>query len=195
MFWKDLWLDSEPAQSYPRAYSFAKKEDISVQELLSSGDLATLFHLPLSPQAMDELRDLQLATRHISMTNTTDGDDWTFAWGSKVYASSKYYRFCFRNIIPHEDFLWLWKSKSTPKLKFFCWLLLSDRLNTRNMLRRRHYNIGNDFSCMLCSPAPEETLEHLFFRCPFSENCWDLLGISWETVGDGLDLISAAKGS
>ena len=147
-----------------------------------------------SPQALGEVRELQDISSDIVIDATTHSDDWYFIWGS-IYSSSKFYHMCYRIIIPHQAFLWIWKAKSTPKLKFFCWLLLSDRLNTRNMLRRRHYNIGNDFSCMLCSPAPEETLEHLFFRCPFSENCWDLLGISWETVGDGLDLISAAKGS
>jgi hypothetical protein len=30
----------------------------------------------------------------------------------------------------------LWKSKCTPRVKFFGWLVLVDRLNIRNMLKR-----------------------------------------------------------
>lgn len=65
------------------------------------------------------------------------------------------------------------------KIKVFGWLLLSDRLNTRNMLKRRHYNIGNDYDCILCGLHIEETLEHLFFECQFSTECWSSLGITW----------------
>ena len=128
---------------------------------------------------MDEVRNLQGITEHTTMDNSVHGDDWDLIWGSSNFSSSKYYEFCFRNITPHESFLWIWKARSTPKLKFFFWLLLSDRLNTRKILRRRHYNIGNNYSCLMCSPAPEETLEHLFFRCPFSISCWNILDISW----------------
>ena len=127
MFWKDLWLDLEPAQSYPRAYSFAKKEDISVQEFLSSGDLATLFHLPLSPQAMDELRDLQLATRHISMTNTTDGDDWTFAWDLRFMLPVNTTDFAFRILFPMRPFFGSGSPNPPPSSNSFagsCWLIV-----------------------------------------------------------------------
>jgi hypothetical protein len=45
-------------------------------------------------------------------------------------------------------------------------------MNTRNMLRRRHYNIGNDFNCMLCSQQVEEYIDHLIFHCPLCTICW-----------------------
>lgn len=68
--------------------------------------------------------------------------------------------------------------------KMFLWLLLADRLNTRNMLRRRQYKLDNDdYSCLLCQNPPEEDLLHLFFDCPFSSRCWSTLGVSW-TVSD-----------
>ena len=193
LFWKDNWLGLENSSSYPRAYSYAQKEDISVQEFLTTTDLAALFHLPLSPQALNEIRALQQASLHVSLDGNAAGDSWIFQWGSKSYAASKYYKFCHRNITPHDAFLWLWKSKSTPKLKFFCWLLLADRLNTRNMLRRRHFNIGNNYSCLLCNSAPEETVEHLFFHCPFSRECWSELGFSWGPANNRLTMVSFGK--
>jgi hypothetical protein len=32
---------------------------------------------------------------------------------------------------------WIWKSKCTPKIKTFFWLLANDRLNTKDMLIRK----------------------------------------------------------
>lgn len=46
--------------------------------------------------------------------------------------------------------------------KVFAWLLLADRLNMRNMLRRRHYRVANDYTCLLCDNPPEETLAILW---------------------------------
>ena len=79
------------------------------------------------------------------------------------------------------------------KIKVFGWLLLSDHLNTRNMLKRRHYNIGEVHDCILCGLHIEETLEHLFFECQFSSGCWSHLGLSWSHDNSRLQNISKAK--
>jgi hypothetical protein len=47
--------------------------------------------------------------------------------GVSHYFSREFYQFCFKDIVPHASFLWLWKSKCTPRVKFFGWLVLSDR--------------------------------------------------------------------
>lgn len=62
--------------------------------------------------------------------------------------------------------------------KFTFWLLLKDRLNTRNILRRKRRFL-DDYSCPLCMAAVEETSHHLFFTCSFSQWCWRLLNIQW----------------
>ena len=100
---------------------------------------------------------------------------------------------CFRNIVPQEAFKWIWKSKCSPKIKFFCWLLFSDRLNTRNMLRRRHFNVTSNFNCPLCSQQQEETVDHLFFHCPFSIMCWNELQMHWDQNGNRLDIVTNAR--
>jgi hypothetical protein len=66
------------------------------------------------------------------------------------------------------------------KIKVFAWLLFRDRLNTRDMLDRRHCAKENDdLTCELCRNNIRETREHLFFFCPFSQLCWQHLGITW----------------
>jgi hypothetical protein len=42
------------------------------------------------------------------------------------------------------------------KFKIFFWLLLRDRLNSRNLLRRKNMEL-EDYSCVLCNTGHEET--------------------------------------
>ena len=60
------------------------------------------------------------------------------------------------------------------------------------MLKRRHYNIGDDYNCLLCDQQIEETVEHMIFQCPFSQRCWSILGITWQQTGSRLRWISMA---
>jgi hypothetical protein len=80
------------------------------------------------------------------------------------------------------------------KRKFFIWLVCRDRINSRNLLKRKKFKIeGDDYSCMLCNLDIEEYTYHLLFQCPFSDWCWNSLGIQW---GHGLyffDTIKKAK--
>ena len=79
------------------------------------------------------------------------------------------------------------------KIKVFGWLLLHDRLNTRDMLWRRHYNIGDDFACLLCGHNTDETLEHMIFTCPFSKRCWAKLHIDWPDFQNRLTALQEAQ--
>jgi hypothetical protein len=178
------------ANKFPRAYSFSSNEDVSVQSFLTADRLSSNFWLPLSPQAFDEVKDLQSLVADVNISSISDS--WVYPWG-KEYTSSKFYRYCFHNIHPHESFLRLWKSKCTPRVKFFGWLVLSDHLNTRNMLRRRHYTINSGYLCLMCIPPPEETIEHLIFHCVFSQSCWQVLDMFWQATGNRLQIIEEGK--
>ena len=56
--------------------------------------------------------------------------------------------------------------------------MLNDRLNTINMLRRRHKFLEKGYNCVLCHDNREKTIEHLLF-CPCSSSRWFALGIVW----------------
>ena len=76
----------------------------------------------------------------------------------------------------HSAFKLLWKSQCQPKHKVFFWLLISDRLSTRNILRRRHMLLDS-YSCVLCNSLVEESVDHLFAYCSFARMCWDFIHI------------------
>lgn len=191
LFWKDLWLDEIIADTHPRAFSYNKIEDASVAEFLGIEDISQGFHLPLSAQAYEEVQDMQLLTASTSPDNATR-DKWVCTWGES-FSSAKYYKFYFKDVTADKAFVWIWKSACTMKLKVFAWLILADRINTKNMLSRRHFNVGDNMDCVLCDSGSEETVEHLFFTCPFSKKCWEDLQMTWLSDGNRLNLIHSAR--
>ncbi|GJN31828.1 hypothetical protein PR202_gb20275 [Eleusine coracana subsp. coracana] len=69
-----------------------------------------------------------------------------------------------------------------------------DRLNTRNMLRRRNYKLEeSNYNCVLCQQHVEETAFHLFFACPFSQQCWTNISIAWDMNTDFFTMLARAK--
>src|SRR3954470_9174420 len=100
---------------------------------------------------MEELRRLQRAAAEVQMTAGLK-DSWDTIWQRGRLVSSAFYLFCFRDEVADTAFQWIWKSSCTNKWKVFAWLLLSDRLNTRNMLRRRGMTLqDNNYGCLLCA--------------------------------------------
>ena len=86
----------------------------------------------------------------------------------------------FQNHHPSPIFKKIWKSKCTRRLKFFAWLHFVDRLNTRNMLVRRHFHVQPNSFCVLCTTNTHE--DHLFFNCPFAAACWQRLDFQWVSI-------------
>jgi hypothetical protein len=109
-----------------------------------------------------------------------DKDVWSYIWGNAQYSSQKAYKHLLRTQTVHPAFGWLWKSLCQMKHKVFFWLLLQNRLNTRVILRRRNMALES-YTCELCIRQREETLSHLFLRCPFAKNCWLQIGVSLPT--------------
>lgn len=118
LFWKDSWQDNIVADTYPRAYSFSLHEDMSVKDFLSIQSLNAAFHLPLSPQALQELRQLQTQLAETGLSSSAH-DQWTYIWGAREFKSKDYYKFFFKDVPVHDAFKWLWKCICTPKIKVF----------------------------------------------------------------------------
>jgi hypothetical protein len=193
LFWSDLWNDNVMQIKYPRLYSFAKNKNISVAQFLTNNTLEMQFHLPLSEQAYQEYQSLQDYFQTFQVQQGAK-DSWHYIWGNSTYTSSRFYNFPFSNIHPPAPFIWIWDSKCCNKLRVFSWLLLMDRLNTRNILKRKRHKLeGNNYNCVLCNNNMEETAFHLFFSCPFSQACWQHLGIQWDFTTSFFQMMIQAK--
>ena len=137
---------------------------------------------------MDELLNLQQELVTIPY-NADLKDTWSFIWGSPVYTSIRYYKMVFQHLQVSRICRKLWSSKCTQRIKFFAWLLLVDRLNTKAMLLRRHFHVQPNTLCVMCTSTIEEDIDHLFFFCPFAISCWNKLGIQWSVPMNTCDRI------
>jgi hypothetical protein len=126
------------------------------------------------------------------MWDETLCDTWIYSWGTSNYSSKKAYTTFIDSSLASPLFKWLWKSSNLGNHKFFFWLLLRDRLNTKNLLRGKHMHL-EDYSCVLCSQGCEETSFHLFFECRFSKDCWASIPINWKQNISTLDMILQAR--
>lgn len=161
--------------------------------LLSLQTLGQNFHLPLSVQAREEIADLQTLTASTNLVEGVPGR-WKCIWGKGDFTASWFDLHRFRDMQVDDAFQWIGKTKCTMKWKVFAWLLLADRLNTRNILRRRNYTLqDNNYGCLLCDNPPKETAEYLSFKCPFSTACWETQGIMWADLDNGLQLLHASR--
>lgn len=190
-FWEDNWSGCILKDEFPRLASFAKYEGISVSEIMQAEDLDSLFRLPLSQQALLELEELQMQLQQIPY-DADEVDIWTPIW-SGAYASKQFYSYIYDMLDAHPIFRELWKTSCTPRVKFFIWLIMVDRLNTKSMLKRRNLHIQDDEICVMCDTGEEEDIEHLFFRCPFAIQCWSSINFHWDFSLDLQDRFIAAR--
>jgi hypothetical protein len=158
---------------YPHLHSYAKNENITLNQAINEESLYNLFHLPLSVIAHQELHDLQDDLNDLSTTN--QNDTWNLRTSNKNFSTKKIYR---ASIGDHDKLAALtdiWKTCNLPRQKFFAWLLLHRRLNTKDLMLRKNFGVQYK-ECILCDIDDEETIMQLFFECCFSQSFCGLWG-------------------
>ena len=148
-----------------------------------------MFHLPLSSVAHEELHNLEQELLDLNIT--ADDDIWSFNWGSN-FSTRKVYRKLIGNHPTPNCISTIWKTCSIPRHKLFAWLLLNGRLNTKEMMKHKHFYV-EFLDCILCDTCPEETNIHLFFECTFSQSFWWALGIEWNVDMNLYQMMDDAK--
>lgn len=166
--WLDLWNNRVPQQAFPELFSFVKTKNTILIRAKQMDSLLELFHLPLSQQAFFQFEQLQLDLQQLEITDMPDS--WTCIWSSGKFSVSKAYKHLSGHSTVHPGFKWIWNSNCQNKHKVFAWLIMKDRLSTRELLRRKNMELQN-YNCILCNNRVEESLAHLLIHCPFAESC------------------------
>ena len=196
LMWKDKWTDQGIlASDFERLFSFALDPDISLQTALHTAHLPSLFFLPLSEQAYDEMQQLSLTLHELNQDQQArEGfDRWIYQTNSEKYTPASYYKQMFQGLQQHGIYTKLWKCKSLPKHKVFTWLMINDRLNTRDLMIRKHWQLNSSSDCVLCNHQELEDRDHLFLECPFAQRCWSFLKVNWIQRGSLLDSLLATR--
>jgi hypothetical protein len=147
----------------------------TVERVIHTEYLEDMFYLPLSQQAYVEFQSLELLCQN-ALTAVQEGnpDKWSYIWGNAELSSHKAYKAMIGFSPTPRIFSSIWKSSCQAKHKFFFWFLLHDRLNTRNLPRRKNFKLQS-YQCVVRNCNEEETLVHLFWACPFADQCWNFI--------------------
>lgn len=164
-FWDDLFNGAVHSQRYPLLFEFAKDSRLSLQQVREADSLlsSALEFLCLDRPIMNSWiwiqsssKCLQTAMRRMTV-GFLSGETSIILQASTIDISSP---LC----IHLKPLFGSGRENVSQRLNsFFAWLLLNDRLNTRNLLSRRKKFLEEGYCCVLCQNDLEETSEHLFF--------------------------------
>jgi hypothetical protein len=144
-------------------------------------DISEEFYLPLSGTENDELMILLGWIDQMVLAEVGRGMNGN---APRVFIQLADFAYPYMIILlfPHSMNGYIWKSKCIIKIKMLAWLLLSDRLNTKDTIQRRHWKVIDDYNCVLC-PKIHDDRDHLFFNCNVTARIWNYLQIQWGTIG------------
>ncbi|XP_062093464.1 uncharacterized protein LOC133799466 [Humulus lupulus] len=95
------------------------------------------------------------------------------AWDQ--YSVAKAYILMKNNAETRWNYAAIWDRLGHPKHKFIAWLVLKQRLPTRDRLHR--FGVTQETMCVICGLCPESH-RHLFFECKFSTRCLEPI-LNW----------------
>jgi hypothetical protein len=194
MLWDDKWQDTILKHKFPHLFSFTKNRNINILDAYNAAheNIFGMFNLPLSLIAAQQCDELSQELNNLHLDDLSVNDKWKFAWGGNKYSTQKVYMALVNAPVAPAPFRWIWKSACLPKHKFFFWLLIQDRLNTKMHMVKKNFFVGSQY-CVLCNEDAQENMIHLFFQCDFSQNFWWRLGEEWNTELEVIDMIMDTK--
>jgi hypothetical protein len=119
--------------------------------------------------ASNQSDELQLLINFVA--NQDGKDKWALCNSKVPFSCKKVYLAMSPNEKAPAPFNWIWKSCVQPKHKFFFWILIQDRLNTRDLLHKKTMQIPST-GCALCDDSINECYMHMFFSCDISQIFW-----------------------
>ena len=115
-----------------------------------------MFYLTISQEAAAELTILEGWLLNLQRDPLLP-DQWVWPSKSGSFSAKGFYTIMHSHMPTIMPCKWLWKSRCTMKIKVFGWLLFFDRLNTKDMLVRRHWRSqAEDNLCVICNAYVHE---------------------------------------
>ena len=123
---------------------------------------------------VDELKGL--ITTHNPQQNKED----TLLWNEKTSYTVRAFQQEYNKGVVYDNLVCkVWMNLAPPKVEFFMWLALLEKLNTKEMLWKKGILQEDQISCTFCSEQSESS-SHILMSCPVS---WRI----WCTIAEDLD--------
>ena len=124
----------------------------------------------------------QLRASNVRLNNREDKLIWDYHPSGCYTPKHGYIQL---NVLDHNrEMVWwwkqLWKLKCLGKEKLLFWAILENKAPTWDILKKRFIK-GPGF-CVLCR-KDEETIQHLFVQCSYSQTIWNEVGKQLGYIG------------
>ncbi|XP_071677157.1 uncharacterized protein [Lolium perenne] len=175
-FWQDSWLPGGAlAVSHHALYTHTTMPDATVAHVLLAG-IDNALTPRLSTVAACELELLRPLLDSVSVTDEADSRSLHRCAGPhNSLSAAELYRLCRfgGELSAHASFVW--DGWAPSRVKFFAWLLVQSRIQTRDNLLRKTIVDVEEAGCPLCA-ASIETASHLLLQCPAAARSGTPLG-------------------
>jgi hypothetical protein len=175
-FWTDDWsVSGALCSSMPTLCTHATDRQVSVAAVVRDG----LRHHLVPRLTVVAATELASADAMMSVVRLSDGDDSRSLIrcakkGGELHPAALYkLSFDMGNVAPFAAFVW--GSYAPSKAKFFCWLLVQNKTQSRAALHKKNVLTAANTGCAIC-PAPSEDASHIVFNCPFARQFWAAIG-------------------
>jgi hypothetical protein len=174
-FWDAPWLNGlKPKDLAPLIYAESKGKNWTINKATKNDAWIGMIHIEgdLTFAHLEQFIDLWTVLNGYNFDeDVEDSISWTLTEDGHYTAASAYKAQFFGTIA--SDFKrTVWKIWAPPKVKFFAWFALQNRLWTANRLQKKGWpNCGN---CPLCMRSAE-CINHLLVHCRFTQRLWGLI--------------------
>jgi hypothetical protein len=135
-FWKNCWIGDGPlAVNFPILFDLALDKDVTVNKVLSSNFEALSFRRRMTGDLQVLYDDLVALCSNCTLTDQEDKLKWGL--GNKGFTVNSLYK---KNSIDQikVPYRFLWKSKLPQKIKVFFWLVIRNKILTKDNLKKRN---------------------------------------------------------
>lgn len=119
-----------------------------------------------------EFLELWTSLRNFQLQEGIEDDiTWKHS-ASGLYSAASAYKAQFLGLTRSPMLSTVWKAWAPPKIKFYAWLAMQNRVWTADRLAKRGWpNCG---PCPLCQQVPE-SIDHILFKCRFTIRIWGMV--------------------
>ncbi|TVU08333.1 hypothetical protein EJB05_41734, partial [Eragrostis curvula] len=162
-FWEDAWLPAGRLSAvYPALYSHCTNTQATVHHILTHR-LSSVLAPRLSRVASQELTEIVALLDTIELNDQGDVRASPLLDAEENLKSAPIYKMLTRaHWKPCDYFEFVWHNRAPPRVQFFGWLLVQERIQCKTNLLQK--TIVDDAKCEVCSSA-DETSDHLIFEC------------------------------
>ncbi|KAJ0495935.1 putative reverse transcriptase zinc-binding domain-containing protein [Helianthus annuus] len=183
-FWLDIWIGVQPLYMvFQSLFAIEKEKTCCVSDRVSWDDNSVVFSWVWNRETLtvgeqEELMELSLLLCDFNGGVGPDSLLWKYDKSEDFsVASIKSIAASASRSVP--GYLFFWNKFIPKKVGIVSWRALSERLPTRVALAARGIDI-TDTRCLFCGDY-EETSDHLFVSCHFSQSVWSIIS-QWSRV-------------